>query len=82
MTQEPVMVLPNGDILRKGWTVKEDVNTAFVKADIDTHGRRHGRGHGRGDEQPRPAPTRPGQGQVPVADGDGRKWLDAAGGGG
>ena len=26
----------NGDILRKGWTVKEDVNTVFVKADIDT----------------------------------------------
>jgi iron complex outermembrane receptor protein len=26
----------NGDILRKGWVVKEDVTTAFVKADIDT----------------------------------------------
>ena len=26
----------NGDILRKGWTVKEDVTTGFVKADIDT----------------------------------------------
>ena len=26
----------NGDILRKGWTVKEDVKTLFVKADIDT----------------------------------------------
>ncbi len=26
----------NGDILRKGWLVEEEVNTAFVKADIDT----------------------------------------------
>ncbi|MCY7314476.1 MAG: TonB-dependent receptor [Rubrivivax sp.] len=26
----------NGDILRKGWTVKEDVTTGFVKGDIDT----------------------------------------------
>ncbi len=26
----------NGDILRKGWTVKEEINTAFIKADIDT----------------------------------------------
>lgn len=26
----------NGDILRKGWTVNEDITTLFVKADIDT----------------------------------------------
>ena len=26
----------NGDILRKGWTVKEDVKTAFLKGDIET----------------------------------------------
>ena len=26
----------NGDILRKGWTVKEEVTTGFVKGDIDT----------------------------------------------
>ncbi len=26
----------NGDILRKGWSVNEDVTTAFVKADIDS----------------------------------------------
>lgn len=25
----------NGDILRKGWTVNEDIKTAFVKADVD-----------------------------------------------
>lgn len=26
----------NGDILRKGWKVEEDVTTTFIKADIDT----------------------------------------------
>lgn len=26
----------NGDILRKGWTVSEDVQTAYLRADVDT----------------------------------------------